>query len=187
MAGSRRKIAEYYGKRRSRDWFNHPTESRIKWTYEALGGLKVDPEDEHFLAEHFWHVSQQGYVCGPKSLRLHRLICDAKPGQVVDHINGNQLDNRKSNLRICTQAENVCNNRRLRKGKSSHLFKGVHLSRSGRWVAQIQKNGKIYHLGTFDSEFDAARAYDKKAKELHGEFASLNFPAGQDDLVACID
>jgi hypothetical protein len=106
---------------------------------------------------------------------MHRQITSAPPGLVVDHINHNGLDNRKDNLRLCTRAQNALN-QRPRKGTSSR-YKGVYWhERDKRFYAQISHKGRRYHLGSYKSEIQAAKAYDKKAKELFGEFAHLNFP-----------
>jgi len=91
----------------------------------------------------------------------------------VDHKNSDSLDNRKSNLRICTMAQNNLNKskRIIRTSK----YKGLcHNKRHNRWIAYITLNRKTYHLGYFDDEIEAAKAYNEKAKELHGEFARLN-------------
>jgi hypothetical protein len=110
-----------------------------------------------------------------KSLLMHRLITNAPRHLVVDHINHNGLDNRKSNLRLCTRAENNRNSRSFRKKTSK--YKGVSWDkRRNRFVASIRCNGKYYYLGRFNSQITAAKAYDKKAKELFGDFAYLNFP-----------
>jgi len=96
---------------------------------------------------------------------------------VVDHINGNTLDNRKQNLRICEQRFNAMNRgTRKPEGKTSR-FKGVHLDKkSGLWVAAIRKDGHRTSLGYFDREIDAALAYNQAAPEYFGEFAQLNDP-----------
>jgi len=98
-------------------------------------------------------------------------------GMVTDHINHNGLDNRKSNLRVCTDAENGRNKQRQKGGTS--IYKGVcwHKAKK-KWVAQIKFEGKNMHIGYFtdDKEKEAARAVDAKAKVLHGEYALLNFP-----------
>jgi len=94
---------------------------------------------------------------------------------VVDHIDRDGLNNRKSNLRLCTNAENIRN--AGKRGKGFSKYKGVSRhTRGKKWTAVIQLNKKTYFLGYFENEIDAARAYDKKAKELHGQFACLNFP-----------
>ena len=109
------------------------------------------------------------------ALFVHRLIMDAPKGMHVDHINGNPLDNRKSNLRICTHAENS-NNTGPRKNNTSG-YKGVYWAkRNKRWLAQITHNGKQVYIGHYKDKEEAARAYDAKAKEFQGEFAYLNFP-----------
>jgi hypothetical protein len=92
---------------------------------------------------------------------------------VVDHINGNGLDNRRENLRICSQALN-CANAKKTKGKTSR-FKGVFWNRqSKKWCAQIGNKKRNHIIGYFNSEARAAQAYNRKAKEFFGEFARLN-------------
>lgn len=101
---------------------------------------------------------------------LHRYITKAPDGIQVDHINGDRLDNRSKNLRVCTNKQNNRN-----KGPQKGKYKGVHWSKtSKRWVAQITKNYKVRHLGCFMTAEAAALAYNEAAKELHGEYAYLN-------------
>lgn len=93
---------------------------------------------------------------------------------VIDHRNRNSLDNRRSNLRICTIQLNNANRRKQSKPCTSQ-FKGVYFNKQySRWMARIKYWKKYIFLGRFDEEKDAARAYNKKAKELFGEFACLN-------------
>lgn len=107
------------------------------------------------------------------SERMHRTIMKAKKGELIDHINGNGLDNRKSNLRFCTHNQNLFNRG---SGGGTSRFKGVRFhKRNKNWNAYVTVNGKSMHVGVFDSEEDAARAYDKAAKKYHGEFAWCNF------------
>jgi hypothetical protein len=100
----------------------------------------------------------------------------AMPGQLVDHINGNGLDCRRENLRLCTAKENAHNRKPWAKAKISK-FKGVtryHPRRPG-WDAQICSDGKVLYLGHFATEEEAARAYDSAARDAFGDFALLNF------------
>jgi hypothetical protein len=110
-----------------------------------------------------------------KAIMMHRFIMNAPRHLVVDHINHNGLDNRKLNLRLCTRAENSRNRRPF--SLNGSRYKGVSYDKQRKlFVAAIRCNGKYYYLGRFKSEIAAAKAYDKKAKELFGEFAYLNFP-----------
>jgi len=101
---------------------------------------------------------------------MHRQIMNPPQGKLVDHTNGNGLDNRRGDLRICTARENS-HNRRPHAGKTSSKFIGVVRHRH-KWMARA---GGEY-LGVFDDEAEAARARDRKARELYGEHAWLNFP-----------
>lgn len=95
---------------------------------------------------------------------------------VVDHINDDGLDNRKANLRTCTNQENLRNRRKNRKGSSR--YRGVHWAKKeNRWCGRVAINGKRIYCGFFSSEDDAAKAVDATAIELYGRFARLNFPS----------
>jgi hypothetical protein len=104
---------------------------------------------------------------------MHRVIMDAKPGQEVDHINGDGLDNREANLRFCTHQENDRNTKKYR--NSTSLYKGVswHQS-SGRWQAQIKIDGRTQYLGVHPTQAAAALVYNEAAERLFGRFANLN-------------
>lgn len=136
----------------------------------------VDIEDYDRVMEYNWWFSN-GYataaVNGTKN-RMHRFIMNiTDPKTVVDHKFHNTLDNRKSQLRICTQSQNSMNSRS--KTGSSSKYKGVTWhTRNNKWEARIGSNGKKHYLGTFENEEDAAKAYNKKALELFGEFALTN-------------
>jgi hypothetical protein len=114
-----------------------------------------------------WH-----FICMP----LARFLMGLKAGdpRVADHINGNPLDNRWVNLRICANPQNVCN-RKLSKNNTSG-FKGVVEAKNGRWVAQIAFQRKCHYLGTFSTPEEAHQAYREAAIRFHGEFA--NFGVG---------
>ena len=103
----------------------------------------------------------------------------------VDHINHNGLDNRRENLRVATQSQNSANGQKAKTWRGrpvSSAYKGVCKINNegkwnhGKWHCSIKENGKKLFMGYFDNEEEAARTYDAKAKELHGEYAYLNFP-----------
>jgi hypothetical protein len=136
----------------------------------------VDAEDYDWLNQWKWSYSRYAIRTTKEDRRtisMHRFIMDAPEGMEVDHINGDKLDNRRCNLRICTHQQNTCS--RHRSTKKSSKYQGVSWNKEHKkWVAQIGINGKRINLGRFLLEEDAARAFDKAAKELHGEFARLN-------------
>lgn len=140
----------------------------------------VDDDDYEWLMDYNWHFGA-GYACisrvidGKKiKFFMHRMIMDNPDGFQVDHINNNTLDNRKNNLRVCSMLQN-CYNRRGRHGTSE--YKGVHRierKKGTRWVASIQYEKKKINLGSYDTEIEAAVAYNQAAKRFHGEFALIN-------------
>lgn len=141
----------------------------------------VDAEDYEWLKKQKWSAgkSRRTYYAttrsNGKNVKMHRQITAAPRHLVCDHINHNGLDNRKANLRLCTTWQNSLNQRPRRGGTSR--YKGVHYYKAGKlFRACITYNSKRIHLGQFKYEIDAAKAYDKKAKELFGKFAFLNFP-----------
>jgi hypothetical protein len=136
----------------------------------------VDDEDFDLMSRYVWQAaasgSGSGLVYAVTKLRMHRLVVNAPPGFMVDHINGDSLDNRKSNLRICTNAENQQNT--PGRGGSSR-YKGVSFNtKRQKWYGTFLYNGEYFYCGAFDNEEDCARAVDKKRREVCGNFASLN-------------
>lgn len=102
---------------------------------------------------------------------MHKIIM---PGSEIDHKNGDGLDNRKENLRVCSRSQNLFNRRKH--SKSSSSYKGVSWNPlHKKWHSRIMKNKKQINLGYFDKEIDAAIAYDESAKKLFGEFCHTNF------------
>lgn len=135
--------------------------------------IKVSNCDYDKVKDIIW-TSSRGYLHNSAYGSLHRFILDAPKDMVVDHISRDISDNRRENLRICNHRENLLNSKSER-GISS--YKGVQFNkRHNKWTASITFMGKTFRIGTFTDEIEAAKAYDKKAKELFGEFAYLNFP-----------
>lgn len=152
--------------------------NKYKW-YAAPSGAGAkgkNPYRKYFYAGRNFRLSPNKRT----TIFIHRILLNAQPGQVCDHINGNTLDNRRENLRIVTTSQNAMNSDRPSSRRVSK-YRGVSPSASKKrsWTAQTMQrlNGKTnrYHLGTFKTEVEAAKAYDEKAKELFGEFARLNF------------
>jgi len=145
----------------------------------------LDSEDYYRLGEFKWTIGGHGkkfyavriVIAGDeiKTIRMNREIMNAPEGLVVDHRNGDSLDNRRENLRLATQAENM-QNRRKRKNTTSRYIGVWFAKEKGKWESRIRQDGKKIYLGSFDNEADAAKAYDEAAKRCRGEFARLNFP-----------
>lgn len=107
---------------------------------------------------------------------MHRILMDAPESFCVDHINGNGLDNRKQNLRLCSTSENAKNKRKTDRKKSSH-YKGVYKFdgyKNKKWIAKIILDGESKWLGNFREEAAAAVAYNFAAEKYFGEFAKFN-------------
>lgn len=140
----------------------------------------VDEDDFEKVSCFKWICTTRGYAARQisrggktKNIQMHSLIIDVPNGYVIDHINRNKLDNRKSNLRIATRTEN--NRNRYPSNKTG--YKGVS-DRATCFRALISPNNKTLRLGDFKNPVHAAMAYDIAAKDLYGEFAYLNFPNG---------
>jgi len=139
----------------------------------------VDVEDFDKLIGYKWHCVKGKYTIYArvkrkgKHLLMHRLIMNAKKGQIIDHINGNGLDNRRHNLRFVTNQQNRWNCNKPGKGKSKYVGVTWHI-KDKKWQAQIRHNGKLIHLGSFENEEEAARMYDKEVIKLRGEYGRIN-------------
>lgn len=155
--------------------------SRKHGYFEVL----VDDEDYEYLNQFKWRI----LICGTKTksiyvqseivksnkkktVTMHKFLLGDKLGYFIDHIDHNGLNNQKYNLRFSTRSQNGANRRPS--GFSKYL--GVHFDKyRNTWRASITFNKKTYKLGRFETEIEAAIAYDKKAREFHGQFANLNF------------
>lgn len=166
----------------SSDWRKASTKKIIEpvtGLRTAIEGILFDPEDFDLIKPHKWRLTPDGYLLtsDPKNrqtgIYMHRMIMSCPPDMQVDHINGNKLDNRRCNLRICTKRQNLCNAdaaKARRKGK----WKGYTQRENGKYAARIKAEGKNIYLGEFLTEENAATAYNFAALEYHGEYAYYN-------------
>lgn len=142
----------------------------MQWKWCADKKMRPSGEVRTYYAIRFNRDKKTGK---DTNILMHRLINNAPSKEHTDHINGNGLDNRKCNLRSVGVSQNQWN-QQIRANKSSK-FKGVSWNKGKKkWCAQIKCNGARYFLGLFDSEVNAAMAYDKKALALFGDYAHLN-------------
>lgn len=147
----------------------------------------IDDEDYDYLMRWKWHAlkskntfyavrnipAQNGQ---PRTgIGMHRAIMNLNDKDIhVDHEDHNGLNNQKYNIRVCTRSQNM-SNRRAQKNSSSKYVGVCFRKDNQKWQATVHKNGKQYFIGFFNLEEDAAKAYDRKAKKLKGQFANLNF------------
>jgi hypothetical protein len=156
------------------------------WIYSKSHGprlLLLDDQDAHYYFAHTWHLTAGRHTLYvkrtfqrpgfKKNIALHREIVGAIGPVIVDHINGNGLDNRRANLRVCRHRENLRN--QPPRGERTSQYKGVYWVPSRKkWAVTMNVNGKTKAFGRYRSEQEAALAYNRAAKKYHGDFAWLN-------------
>ena len=139
--------------------------SKYKWYYNLGYAVRKATKEE----------KENG---SPNFIRMHRQLLNAPEGILVDHINRSGLDNRLENLRLCDKSKNAMNSEKILdtiKGKSSSIYKGVYWAKDrNKWRATIRVSGKNIHIGSFDNEIEAAKAYNDYAIKHFEEFAFLN-------------
>jgi len=137
----------------------------------------IDIDDIYLIKDKWCNIDGGGYVAfgesKTKKIKLHRVIMNAPDDVEVDHRDGNKLDIRKKNLRICCIAENSKN--LSKRSDNTSGYKGVSWNKNGKkWKSSLNSNGKVIYLGLFNTKEEAAKAYNEAAIKHHGEFARLN-------------
>ena len=142
----------------------------------------VDDQDAESVGKHKWTVTKSGYAIGylekvnrkSRLILMHRLIMGATKDQMIDHINGDKLDNRRKNLRFCTKAQNNRNSKKPHSNNTSG-YKGVFWSKQKRkWLAQIVVDRTQIGLGFFNSKEEASETYKQASRKYCGEFSPYN-------------
>lgn len=148
----------------------------------------VDDDVYELIKDRTWRQGTHGYVYKEKTVKgrkikeyLHKMLCPTEKGFLVDHRDGNILNNCRDNLRPATHYQNSANRKSLLGSSSQYLGVYKDIRKYGDkiytyWTAKVKQHGKVLYKTTFKDEVEAAKAYDKAAKEIHGEFARLNFP-----------
>jgi len=140
----------------------------------------IDEADVPFVSQHKWSYHPRGYAVRTvrlngkqRTIYLHRALLNPPDDLVVDHINGDPLDNRRDNLRLATPWQNTCNGPLQ---SNRHGYRGVTESGSGKFVAAIKVHHRRYQLGSYNDPYTASLVYDVAARHFHGDFATLNHP-----------
>lgn len=155
------------------------------WTLRKAGSKDFP----HYYAVHRWNINNTSGEDFLHTVVWERMMGETLPkGFLVDHINKDKLDNRRTNLRLARRGDNEANKNKRRTQKNSKTgqpasqYKGVHFSKNRKkcWRATITYEHKQIALGSYEDEKDAARAYNKAALEYYQEFASLNHIEGDE-------
>lgn len=159
----------------------------------------VDDQDYARLSEFTWRIlhkpgsrrwyAQTEYRIDGKGQRfyavMHRVILNVLPGIVIDHIDGDGLNNTRANLRICDASDNNANTSKRAPEKSTSKYKGVWKGSDRQvWTAKLSRHGRIVYRGSFETEIEAAHAYDRAVLQFCPGVGRLNFPAAPDHSVA---
>jgi hypothetical protein len=166
-----------------RQWAEPVAVVGARWVQLGHGNFAlVDEDDYERVNASKWTRSGAGYAwtrAGNKSVSMHRFVMRAVKDVTIDHVSGDGLDNRKSNLRRCSRRQNS-GNQRVRRTTKSSRYKGVSINtKTGKWMAMLSAK----YLGTFTTQEEAAKAYDDASRTTYGEFARLNFPEGNERSV----
>jgi hypothetical protein len=139
----------------------------------------VDDEDFEILSKFKWYAAKRGYGFYAQrrlkniSVQMHRFLLNPEKGKDVDHINGDTLDNRRANLRVCSRSQNEWNRKKQKNNTSG--FKGVTYNKeSKKYFSRIRVYKDLIYLGSFENKVEAAKKYNEAAIKYHGEFALLN-------------
>jgi hypothetical protein len=145
--------------------------------YEIL----VSEIDYEALSKWKWYVNSNGYAVREalidgkrKTVFMHKVIMNTPNDLLTDHINGHKLNNQRSNLRICSKAQNRWNSKRSINAKNQYRGVSRLVQHKNKWQARLKVNGRAIYLGCFSDQKDAAIAYNAAAKLHFGEFAKLN-------------
>ena len=159
-----------------------PDEKTCEVFFNDGSSFLIDAEDLDRISVMSWSKGKRGYPIshlsrksktGKRAVCLHRVLIQCPPNYDIDHISGDKMDNRKSNLRVCTHQQNMFN-QKMRCTNSSGYY-GVSFHKGARkWCAYIHIGGKKLHLGLFEDKQGAAEARDRAAELYFGEYARLN-------------
>lgn len=138
---------------------------------EQVAEALFDKDDLNIIKNHKWCLDNHGYVKNSKNKYLHRILTNEQH-QYVDHINGNTLDNRRDNLRICTNADNLKNRVNLPKNNTSGILGVRFRSDRNKWYSEIQYNGKSVYLGSYNTKEEAIKSRVEAELKYFKEYKS---------------